>query len=404
MVKAHSLLYAIYICLLVSIICGGMLYFFNLYSILNLHYNLQEELYLQNRSTINFALGSKLHSEEITDLGHNGIESRFFVKPYGLLNVLTATTFFKTDTVTSTHFVGEFTKNKTALYISNLTQKISYHGDIKVGGDVFLPSDYLSNAYLTNEKSSLEINGKKGISSIRLPEMNSKFSQIFDELKKVNATVSEEHRIKDSLIFNSFSKPTVQINVPNTLGKVIIKGNVILKNKDSITISKNAILEDVIVISPKIHIEEGFIGTVQFFATKGIFIAPKVTLNYPSAIVVKNELTQEEAKIEIEENFKLFGTIMMFGNTVEFLNTNSVCVKGKSLIVGNIYSTGSLDLSGTVYGSVYTNKVMHKTNSSIYENVIANFTIDLPKKPNYFINLPLFEENNVNYGIVKKVK
>jgi hypothetical protein len=60
MVRAHSLLYAIYISLIVSIICGALLYFANLYGQLNLYYNLQEELYLQNQSVVNYALGNKL--------------------------------------------------------------------------------------------------------------------------------------------------------------------------------------------------------------------------------------------------------------------------------------------------------------------------------------------------------
>ena len=60
MIKANSLLYAIYICLLISMICCGLLFYFNLYGQLNQYYRLQEDLFIENQSVVNYALGNNL--------------------------------------------------------------------------------------------------------------------------------------------------------------------------------------------------------------------------------------------------------------------------------------------------------------------------------------------------------
>lgn len=404
MVKAHSLLYAIYICLLVSIICGAMLYFFNLYSILNLHYNLSEELYIQNQSTVNFALGNKLEQQEIPADEATNIQNSYTVKPYGLLNILIAQSVLKNDTVHSAHFVGGYTKNKTALYIANFTQNISYHKNVKINGDCYFPNVNLSPAYITNELNTLNINGKKEVSNILIPAINSKYNKILEDLNSIPSKLNENNKVKDSIYFNSFSKPTQEIIVKNNLSNVIIKGNFVLKSPDSIVISKSAILEDVIIVAPKIHIEEGFKGNAQFFATQKILVDPKVTLNYPSALAVKNEGIEEEGTILIKQEVKIFGTVVLFGNTIENLRKNSITIGEKTMLLGNLYCSGKLDLQGSVYGSVYTNKVFHISPSSTYENLLHNFTIDISKKPNYYIDFPLFEETKLHYGIIKKVK
>ena len=132
MVKAHSLLYAIYICLIVSIICGALLYFSNLFSQLNLYYNLQEELYIQNQSVLNFALGNKTIPTEIEKDENSGIEGSYETKPNGLLSLVLAKSYVSNDTVSSVHFVGARNTDKNAIYLTNLSKSLYYFGKVKV--------------------------------------------------------------------------------------------------------------------------------------------------------------------------------------------------------------------------------------------------------------------------------
>ena len=404
MIKANSLLYAIYVCLLVSIICGGLIMYFSLFGQLNLFYNVNEELYIQNQSTVNYALGSKLDSKHFDVDADSGIEKSFESKQFGLLNILLTKTSLRNDTIASAHFVGSYNLDKTAIYLSSFSRPLSYSGIVKITGDNKLPSTFIDVAYIENKPNRLDLLGKNSISEIQLPKINPKFIKIFDGLKAEKIALSEVEKLNDSLYFNSFVNPTKEIYLSNNnQDKMIFKGNFILKSKDSIRIKKNTILEDVILIAPKITFEEGFIGNVQAFATLGIELESNVTLNYPSVICVYNNNAEIESKIKIKKESKITGAVVLFGNDFSGIDKNSIQIDESGLIFGDIYCTGKLMLTSNVYGSIYTNRFFYKTNSAGYENLIMNVEVNASKKPSYFISIPLFEAKNTTYGLLKKV-
>lgn len=402
MVKAHSLLYAIYICLIVSIICGALLYFANLYSQLNLHYNLQEEMYIHNQSVVNFALGNQITQEELPIDENSGIEGNYKVKQYGLLTMLLAHSVLRNDTVTSAHFVGSYSSDKTAIHLANFTKSLSYSGTVKLLGDNQLPTTYIEASYITNKPNNLITQGKTTVSELILPEINTNFKKIFEGINAEKIALSEVQKPKDSLFFNSFHNTTKEVYINSVLSNVIFKGNFVLRSKDSIRVKKNTVLEDVILIAPKITFEEGFTGTVQAFASKGIELEQKVILNYPSVVCVYNP-TSEESLIKIKKESKITGAVVLFGNTIENINRNNVEIDQEGLIFGDIYCAGRLDLKSKVYGSVYTNRFYLKTASSTYDNMISDIEINTTKRPKYFIAIPLFETKKTEYGILKKV-
>jgi hypothetical protein len=402
MVKAHSLLYAIYICLIISIICGALLYFANLYGQLNLHYNLQEELYVHNQSLVNFALGNKVLPDDIPQDENSGIEGAYQTKPYGLLTLLLAKSYVKNDTIASAHIVGNYSSDKRAIHLANFTKSLSYSGIVKLVGDNQLPSPFIETAYVNNKPNQLTVHGKNTVSEIYLPEINPNFKKIFEGIKAEKTALTEVDKPKDSLYHNSFFKPTKEIYVNSIVSNVIFKGNFVLRSKDSIHIKKNTVLEDVILIAPKITFEEGFSGTVQAFATKGIELEQKVTLKYPSVVCVYNEST-EESKIKIKKESEITGAVVLFGNSLGTINKNSIEIDEEGLVFGDIYCSGKLCLKSNVYGSVYTNRFFYKTPSSTYDNLIADIEINTTKRPPYFIAIPLFDIKKTHYGILKKV-
>lgn len=402
MVKANSLLYAIYICLIVSIICGALLCFANLYGQLNLHYNLREELYIHNQSIVNFALGNKTEPDEIPADENSGIEGSYNTKQYGLLTLLLANSWVKNDTVPSAHFVGYFAADKTAIHLANFSKSLFYSGTVKLVGDNQLPSTYIETVYINNKPNRLTVEGKNTISESHLPEINSNLKRIFERMQTDKIGLSEVDKPKDSLYYNSFFNETKEIQVNSIVSNVIFKGNFVLRSKDSIRVRKNAVLEDVILIAPKITFEEGFKGTVQAFATKGIELEQKVILNYPSVVCVYNE-NAGESKIKIKKESKITGAIVLFGNPLERIDKNSIEIEEDGLVFGDIYCSGKLLLKSKVYGSVYTNRFFHKTQTSSYDNTIADIEINAIKRPGYFIAIPLFNTKKAAYGILKKV-
>ena len=402
MVKAHSLLYAIYICLIVSIICGALLYFSNLYNQLNLYYNLQEELYIQNQSVLNFALGNKTIPTEIEKDENSGIEGSYETKPYGLLSLVLAKSYISNDTVSSVHFVGARNRDKNAIYLTNLSKSLYYSGKVKLIGNNLLPSPFIETSYINNNLNQLVVKGENTVSEPFLPEINPDFKKIFQGLKSEKIKLSDVERPKDSLYYNSFFNVTKEVQVKSSLGNSIFKGNFILRSEDSIRVKKNTVLEDVILIAPKITFEEGFKGTVQAFATKGIELEEKVTLKYPSVVCVYNE-SAEESKIKIKKGCQITGAVVLFGNTNDLIDKNTIEVDEDGLLFGDLYCSGKLMLKSNVYGSVYTNRFFLKTNSSSYENMISDIEINTGKRPDYFISVPLFNTKKTTYGVIKKV-
>ena len=399
MVKAHSLLYAIYICLLISVICGGLLCFSNLYNQLNLHYNLHEELYIHNQSLVNFTLGNKLSHAGLEE-DEKGIKGEVSFKNYGLLMLLEARSSIKNDTIKTIHFVGSHSNSQTAIHLANFTTGLSYSGKVTLIGDLFLPSKTVESSFILNELSRFSHQGKKEISEILLPKINPAFENFFKGIDVEKTTMNSAGKIKDSLYFNSFHNPTKEI-ILETIPNLIFKGNFILRSDKSLTIGKNAVLEDVIVMAPEIIFEEGFSGNVQAFATKKITIGKNTKLIYPSVVCVYNK-TNEAAEIKISEKCTIQGAVVLFGNPLERIAENTVEINGNSTVLGDIYCSGKLDLKGNVKGSVYTNRFFLKTNSATYDNIISNIEINCKKRPDFFISIPLFEPKNTDYGILKK--
>jgi hypothetical protein len=402
MVKAHSLLYAIYVCLIVAIICGALLYFSNLYNQLNLYYNLQEELYIQNQSVLNFALGNKMAPAEIEKDENSGIEGSYETKPYGLLSLVLAQSYISNDTVSSVHFAGARNLDKNAVYLTNFSKSLFYSGSVKLIGNNQLPSTFIETSYINNDLNKLTAEGKITVSEAQLPEVNPEFKKIFQGLKSEKTKLSDIEKPNDSLYYNSFFNTTKEIEVKSNLGNIIFKGNFILRSEDSIRVKKNTVLEDVILIAPKITFEAGFRGTVQAFATKGIELEENVTLNYPSVVCVYNE-SETESKIKIKKECQITGAVVLFGNTNNLIDKNTIEIEEDGLLFGDLYCSGKLMLKSNVYGSVYTNRFFLKTAASSYDNMISNIEINTEKRPDYFISIPLFNTQKTTYGVIKKV-
>ncbi|MCV9932931.1 hypothetical protein OIU80_11630 [Flavobacterium sp. LS1R47] len=402
MVKAHSLLYAIYVCLIVAILCGTLLYFATLYNQLNLYYNLQEELYIQNQSVVNFALGNKTIPVPIEMEEYSNIEGHYETKPHGLLSLILAKSYIANDTVTSVHFVGAHTFDKTAVFLTNLSKPLSYSGKVTLVGNNQLPSPFIEASYLSNNQNKLFLKGKNTVSESQLPTINPTFQKTLHGIKSKKTKLIDLEKVKDSMYYNSFFNETKEIQVKSTLENVIYKGNFILRSEDSIRIKKNAILEDVILMAPKITFEEGFKGTVQAFSSKRIELEKKVILHYPSIICIYNN-NAEECEIKIKKECKISGAIVLFGNPKGMIDKNSIEIEEGGLLIGDLYCSGKLMLKSDIYGAVYTNRFFLKTTSSSYDNMIQEIEINALKRPNYFISIPLFDTKKTTYGIIKKV-
>lgn len=401
-VEANSLLYAIYICLIVSILCAALLYYSSLYNLLNQFYNSREDLYVQNQSSLTYFLNGGNLDETLTD-EETGIYSTYETVDYGLLKIATVKSILAKDTVTSTHFVGSFNKEKLSLYLPKFSNPISYSGSVTLIGDKKLPSQYIDEKYINNQPNTLTSNGAIEVSGDYLPEVRASLASFVTARSNALVSLKDIERKNDSIYYNSFLNKTINISLTSTtLQNIVIKGNFILHAKDSITIKKTSILEDVIIMSPIINIESDFEGTIQAIATKKIELNANVALSYPSALVVYSN-RNEKSDIIIQEGSTIYGAVVLFGSSIIDIDENKIVAKEKTLIVGDVYSSGKIMSQGKIYGSVYSNRIFSQTKTGVYENCLIDVVIDVSKRPNFFVSIPIFNTKNNDNGIFKKV-
>ena len=403
MIKAHSLLYAVYVCLIIAILCGCLIMLSNLYNQLNLYYVTHESLYINNQSAVNYALGNNVSLEEdfLTEK-ETGMTSQFQVKQHGLLPLLLTQTYVSNDTVSSAHFIGQKDNRNTALYLSNFSKPLNVSGKVIVKGNAFLPSERLKEIYIDNKPNEVNFEGSKEISNINLPEISTNIKNVYNN-SITSTSFSHVEKRNDSIYINSFFNETIKIKLQAiNLENIVMKGNFILSSNDSIFIRKNNVLEDVVIIAPKVGVEEGFKGNIQVFARESITVEQDVILSYPSVLCVYSD-REQKTFLNIDENVQVYGLVMLFGNKLMQMDKNSMNIKEKGTIIGSVYCSGTLGLRSNVFGGVYASKIQHKTNSSTYANCIADIEINLTKKPKLFRDISIFNTINSQYEIIKKV-
>ena len=104
----------------------------------------------------------------------------------------------------------------------------------------------------------------------------------------------------------------------------------------------------------------------------------------------------------IEEDVEIYGGIVMDGSSFREKQNNYIKVDRNSLVVGDIYCNGIIELKGSIIGSLYTHKLQLETRSSKYADVILNGVIDVTEIPANFVRLPLFK--NIGKERLERIK
>jgi len=406
-VQAGSLLYAVYICLLISILSGALLFVFSLRNTFSQRLALNGQLVNQCETCLNFYLGQPekvkaLTTPEVISVFNDGLKCEVSKKEWGALTVLTINAFFKKDTVQKRVFIGEYyTNERPALYLSDLGEVLKISGKTNIEGDVVIPSGRFEKiTVLGNSKlNKPQLTGSIGAANRNLPK------RIPIENSTYETNTIEEASLAPRL-FQSFDKETLIINLDqqNRLDKVSLKGNIVVKSTDTIFIGKESALEDVIIQAPKIVIEEGFAGSAQFIGEKEVEVHKNVTLHYPSSISISTSSTFLDKKIVIGEQSEIYGSIYLDADTFDEKEANRVHIDEETLIVGDVYVNGKMELKGNVIGTVYAHKILLETKSGVYNNVLLNTTLSTRKLPKDFIGLLLLEnEEKQIYGVIKQI-
>ncbi len=409
MIKAGSLLYAVYVCLLISVMSAALVFIFNYNLQLATRQTVQSDLIDLCGSCMEYYLADARHFADLypehIDPFDNGLRCRFTKNKWGLFTSLTVTAYFKKDTINKSTFVGPRKSDKElALVLCDWDEPLKVSGTTVINGSMQLPrSGYKKVNLLGNSQLNKPvILGSIGSSKQALPKLEVEGYTRVPEGK--GTTLSKIDR--KAAVFNDFNTDPLIIKLQKgeQLDRLSLKGNIIIEATDTLYINNTTRLTDVIVYAPKIVLMKNFKGGAQFFAEYEIEVEEAVVLEYPTALaIMANNNILKDKKITIAKNSKIYGSIVLDAATFDEKEANTVVIEEDASILGTVYCNGKLQLSGSVTGTVYAHKLSLETKSGTYANTLLNAKIDAVKVPSSFVHVPLFNSKAPNsiYGVVK---
>ncbi|KOY84399.1 hypothetical protein AD998_21275 [bacterium 336/3] len=284
---------------------------------------------------------------------------------------------------------------KVGLYIigNNPDDFIGISGNFRLKGDYYTPKLGLKPVTIEGEliKNSQYANGSKFQSAIKLPLAESSIIERLKEIKEKRFKNTENIVLEDSINI-SFGEKTKIIYLSNNITlSNNMRGNLILYSNADINISKNAELEDIIVVGKNVRVEKEFKGRVQIFATDSLIIGENVVLEYPSTL---NSLDGEKSYIKMKEGSYLQGIILSYPLNIESKKNRILSIDEKVKIHGYIYADAQVEIKGDLIGGLFCTSVFLKTGSSFFENVLKDVQIDATNISPYFLIPSILNKKN----------
>jgi hypothetical protein len=210
--------------------------------------------------------------------------------------------------------------NSTALSLDENSAVLHLLGDSFIDGDVntseagVRPGIIAGYHFTGKELLSGTVNTMGGF-----PELEASWLSYIQKLQTMSLPPFEKALswVPQQETINSFnSSPLVFMSYKAIyLRNETLKGNLIIYSKESISVDASCILEDIILVAPRIHIKSYFKGTLQAIASKSILIDDHTSLNYPSSLIVNSPLpteSDEDSFISMGLNTSLNGMLVYY--------------------------------------------------------------------------------------------
>ena len=385
MIKAGSLLYAIFIAFILSLLTSMFLLALYLHNIQVSQLIKKSDLNDDIESALNIYLTTENfndYNKEIKiDLFEDGEHNvSLLVKKWGLYDIAYLNAKWKNININKAVLVGnDISENdEISIYYTNSAEKLTLCGNSLIEGNAFLPEKNIDGKGYNGEEL---IYGNIGYAEYSLPELN---IDLIDEIennykksslsqvKNYNEYVNSSNQVIDNLFTN---EPIILYSdLPLEIESVSLFGNIVVFSEQAITIKNTSKIQDAILIANQVNIESGFKGNFQVFCTDSIIVEENVSLLYPTVLLVNSI---DKAKISIGNNSLIFGDIILYNSNVS--QNAKILLEEGSIIQGLVYSYNKIEPKGSIYGSLYCNKIELITKSSSYSGHLMNAVISFDK-------------------------
>lgn len=406
-VKAYVLFLTLILMLIFSLISYSVLMYVYYHKTKLSDVFTEERLNNNFYSAINFALAStiNLNTKYEFDLYGQGEDSIVLKKiNWGLFKVYDIEARKGTVHKKGVFFVGfqSLTPDE-LLYVPDMGKMLFASGPVIINGKACLPSKGIRPGSVKTLQMPTQVKIlQTSKSHTQLQAFASELINNADEnidvailLKNKNST---ESFIADDTIRNSFRNDTRVIISTNKLilSKKYLEGNIKIISTREITVDSSSMLNDVILIAPKIIIGSGFKGSVQCFSSDSISLGKNVNLLYPSLLCVLSK--QVNSRININEGAQIEGSIIAL--SYFHVQNVEVFLPYQFKLNGMLYVAGKSEIHGDIKGHVYTSRLVLKTKQGIYEDYITDVSIR-PLDDYYSMMFDAFMDNKVKPSIAK---
>jgi hypothetical protein len=392
---------ALYMALIISIVTGIILSSFIFIGHYNqrqvISHSISTQLQLNLESGVQMAQSetfSKTLNNKWQKIYFNDDSIRIKKLQWGAYNIINVETKKGKFSLRQNGLYGTYSLRDTSMIIADNGRPLAAAGRIKLNGNAYVPKGLIKSVVIDGQSFIADGNLKYFLKSSneQIPELSKNFKS------DIKSCVSEINSNTDSLVSfispeskNSFSAKTIVFqNDYINLNNCVLTGNIKLIGR-SMVIENNAQLENILIVSSKVHIRKGYRGTIHVIAQDSIIVDDDCVLLYPSSLtLLKTGKTNVVSGIFIGDKCKIEGSIISFS---EVPSSDSEMEKlamslGKDCeIAGLLYTTGYAQIQGKISGSIICQNLLVKTPSSAFENHLLATDID-PKKYGSSIIIP----------------
>ncbi len=397
--RATSLVYALMISLLITLIIGGL--------VLLMHYQrmLQEQLYARElaRDNLISATNLYLNGNPVQYGQRRGIlfdspTDSFYVESesWGVFGLLHVRATHGTTQASKSCLYGSDPAGitKAALYLQDQNKPLKLVGKSRLIGSAYLPRGGVSGGRVGRRgfMGKRLINGQVLESRDTPPNISyealAPIAKEMGLLMQGQIPLAPESRLTEDSLRGNWQEPPLYFPSPGTqhLDRILLRDKVMVIATEAIHVGSSAELDQVILIAPKIVIEAGFTGRLQAFAMDSLLVERAVRLRYPSALVVSGRNPAFPGYLSIEERCQIEGVVINDPQLAGQMYTRDQVtdIAETAQVYGHVLSPGTVLHAGEIYGFLMAGKFILNTGSTVFVNHIRDATISQPELSSRF--------------------
>ncbi len=365
-IKASALHYTIVISIIISLLLAFLM--------LRLDLNHKLKSKLTNKELLLYTV-----QNDVLSKAHDSITKVNFWGAYPLIHSTKTNT---KDTINESFMLDYQNSMDTInLYITHQDYNVYISGNSNIDGNVHVANGNITANYIGKESYSGTfpyVKGSINKSEKQIPSLHPNFKEKIQDLYFSNHSHFTNWSSSPDSIGSSFNKPSVNLFSETRIyiRNKTLKGHIQIHSSDKIEIDSKNTIQDILVTAPKVIIKKGFKGCLHIIA-KEIIIEKNVLLRNPSSLIVISESNRtSKESIKIKEGSRIYGKIIFDKNSSsQEQKSPNVIVEENTIIAGNLYTKGTLEFRGLLYGQILTDQLYIKENGKVYLNHLYNLNI-----------------------------